>query len=303
MPIRIFVTDHLTPSAKEELAAYEVFEVSADEVLGDAIVLITWPSRAKADLLGKMRSLKMIQSLAAGVDGFDFKSIPPGVRLYSNAGAYTDSVAEHAWGLALGSAAGLHAGRKRLPPRRLRSKTLLVLGCGAIGSEVARMAKASFGMTIIGVSRTFRAPGCFDERHPASHLPDVIGRADLVVNSLPLTSATRSLIGRDLLERAKNHVIIVNIGRGETVDEASLVKWLKERPESRYATDVFWKRDGKEVFDSDIWEFPNFAGTIHTAAAQDPDAISFAHLMAAENVRRFLEGREALNGVDLKEYV
>jgi phosphoglycerate dehydrogenase-like enzyme len=56
-----------------------------------------------------MTSLRMIQALSAGIDGLDFASVPSGVEVFSNAGAYTDSAAEHAWGLALGVAKGVHA--------------------------------------------------------------------------------------------------------------------------------------------------------------------------------------------------
>ncbi len=185
----------------------------------------------------------------------------------------------------------------------LRSKTLLVLGCGAIGAEVARLARESLGMATIGVSRSFRSRELFDERHPAADLGAVVGRADLIVDCLPLTVATRSLIDSGILSKAKEDAILVNVGRGETVDEGSLMKWLRERPESRYATDVFWKREGKEVFDSPVWDLPNFGGTIHTAAAQDPEALRRAHLMAAENVKRFLETGAASNEVDMKDYL
>ena len=83
----------------------------------------------------------------------------------------------------------------------------------------------------------------------------------------------------------------------------SVSKWLVERPESRYATDVFWKQDGKEVFDSPLWEMPNFGGTMHTASSQDAKALSYAKLMAAKNVRLFLETGKAENTVNISEYL
>lgn len=296
--------DHMPPEARRVLSAYDVFEQTADEeALARCRVLITWPSRPKGDLFAKLKSLKMIQSLAAGVDALDFSSIPGGVEVFSNAGAYTDSAAEHAWGLALGVAKGVHAGKKRLAPRHLRSKTLLVVGCGAIGSEVARLARSSLDMGTIGVSRSFRQPELFDERHPILDLKEVVGRADLIVNALPLTRSTRSVFDYVILSEMKPTVIVVNIGRGETMDESAVIRWLGERPESRYATDVFWKIGGRENFDSPIWDLPNFGGTIHTASAQDPEAIVRAQVAAAENVRQFLETGSASNRIDAREYL
>jgi phosphoglycerate dehydrogenase-like enzyme len=297
-------SERLDPRARDVLSECDVYEQAADDgALGRCQVLMTWPRRARKELLTEMTSLRMIQALSAGVDGLDFASVPPGVEVFSNAGAYTDSAAEHAWGLALGVAKGVHAGRRRLPPRHLRSKTLLVVGCGAIGSEVARLARSSLGMSTIGVSRSFRHPELFEEKHSIDALGEVIGRADLIVDALPLTRLTRSVFNLGLLMKAKPTVILVNIGRGETVDEDSLKTWLRERPESRYATDVFWKREGREVFDSDVWEFENFGGTMHTASAQDREAIAHAQVVAAENVVRFLKTGSARNRVDVAEYL
>ena len=71
-------------------------------------------------LLVKMSSLKMVQTLSAGVDTLDFRSLPPGTTVFSNAGAFTASVAEHAWGLLLGVAKGTHLRNVKTTPRRLR---------------------------------------------------------------------------------------------------------------------------------------------------------------------------------------
>ncbi len=305
-PAVLFYTggqDHLEKPAKEVLSGYEVFEQTPpDFEVARCVALITWPTRPTKQLFERLVGLKMVQTLSAGVDALDFRSLPPGVSVHSNAGAYTDSVAEHAWGLALGVAKGIHAGRKRLPPRHLRSKTLLVVGCGAIGSEVARLARSSLGMRVVGVSRSFKIPENFDQRLPMEGIGEAVGAADLIVNALPLTVSTRSLFDYGLLSKAKEAVVLVNIGRGETVEESSLKRWLEERPESRYATDVFWKRDGKEVFDTPLWDLPNFGGTIHTASAQDHDALIRAQVMAAENVRRFLETGTANNRISIHEY-
>jgi phosphoglycerate dehydrogenase-like enzyme len=285
------------------LADSEVIEHVEDvDALARCEVLMTWPSRPNKELFGKLKRLRMVQSLAAGVDALDFSLLPAGVQVFSNAGAFTESTAEHAWGLALGIAKGVHAGRLRLPPRHLRSRTLVVVGCGAIGCEVARLARTSLEMTTLGVSRSFKIPELFDELHPMADLKSVVGRGDLIVNALPLTKLTREIFDYDVLGSSKPTVVFVNIGRGDTVNEEALSKWLKERPQSRYATDVFWKRNGKEVFDTPLWDLPNFGGTIHTASAQDPEAIVQAQVAAAKNVRLFLETGSAANRIEIQEY-
>ena len=304
MPSRVavFVTDTLTQQARDILGAFEVHEVEADDgTLGRCQALICWPNRVTGEQLRKMGSLRMVQTLSAGVDKLDFASIPRDAQVFSNAGAFTESVAEHAWGLLLGVAKGVHLRNQRTAPRKLRGKTLLVVGAGAIGSEVARLSK-SLGMKTVGVSRSFRVPEAFDEMHPVAALKTVVSEADAVVMSLPLTKATTGLVSYDVLSRAKEAVIIVNVGRAESVPEDDLLRWLRERPESRFATDVYWMKDGKEAFSAPAWELPNFAGTLHNSGVPLGEDLSGMKVAAAWNVRRYFESGNAVNHVEVSEY-
>jgi D-3-phosphoglycerate dehydrogenase len=298
----IYVNGSLSEGARSILAKYELHENPPDAAAASRCeVLMAWPTRAGRELLGRMKRLRMVQTLSAGVDGLDFGAVPDGVLVFSNAGAYTEPVAEHAWGLLLGVAKGLHARNQRTVPRLLKGGTLLVVGCGAIGSEIARLGR-SFGMRTVGVSRSFRTPEAFDERHGVEDLGSVIGAADAVAIALPLTRSTAGLVGYDVLRKAKESVTVANIGRGGTVSEEGLIRWLRERPESRYATDVFWKRQGKETFDTDAWNLPNFCGTLHISGTPLGGTLEFPMAEAARNVRRFLETGSALNRVDVAEY-
>jgi len=293
----------LPQSARETLVGFDVYENEAGkEQLARCEVLMAWPTRTKRELLKNMDDLKMVQALSAGVDGFDFESLPSGVRVYSNAGAYTDSVAEHGWGLLLGAAKGLHARKVRLVPRKLRGATLLIVGCGSIGCEIARLGR-SIGMKTLGASRSFKVPEAFDEMYAIRDLKGVIGMADAIVIALPLTNTTSKMFDYDTLMLAKEHVTIVNVGRGETVSEMGLIGWLRKRPESRYTTDVFWKKDGRETFETDAWQLQNFSGTLHISGTPLGDTLEFPLVEAAKNVRRFLETGEAQNLVDINEYL
>jgi phosphoglycerate dehydrogenase-like enzyme len=303
LPTRIFVTATLSDQAKKILDGFEIFENSAeDSILAQCQVLMAWPTRVRRELLEKMPDLKMVQALSAGVDGLDFAYLPPGTQVYSNAGAYTESVAEHAWGLLLGASKGLAARQQKVIPRKLSGKTLLVVGCGSIGSEIARLSK-SVGMKTIGVSRSFKVPELFDERYPLGELWNVFGAADEIAVALPLTRQTIGLIDHDMLMHSKENVTIVNVGRGDTVSEQGLITWLRERPESCYTTDVFWTRNGKETFDTEAWSLPNFSGTLHTSGVPLGENLDHPLLEAAKNVRSFLKTGEASNKVNPAEYV
>ena len=298
----VFVTETLPQLARDVLKDFEVHESAADDVvLAGCQALLCWPHRTGGELFRKMKSLRMVQTLSAGVDKLDFGSLPEGAQVFSNAGAYTEAVGEHAWGMLLGVAKGVHLRNLRSPPRKLRGKTLLVLGAGSIGSEVARLSKA-IGMKTVGVSRSFRSPEVFDEVHPVSSLVDEVPKADAIVMALPLTNATRGLVGYDVLSRTKGTVIVVNVGRAESVPEEDLMRWLRERPESRFATDVFWETDGKEVYSTPAWELPNFAGTLHVSGVPLGEDLSSVKVAAALNVRRFFETGTAANRVDVSEY-
>ena len=298
----IAISDQLTARAAEILQAYDVHVLPADEAfLSGCRVLLGWPSRIKPEVLKRMKMLEMIQSLSAGVDALPLSEIPLGVKICSNAGAYTKPVAEHAWGLLLGLAKGMHLRNHRATPRMLRGKTLLVVGAGGIGSEVARLSK-SLEMKTLGVSRSFYHPEDFDEMHGPEELRNLVARADAIALALPLNGATRGLIDSDLLLRMNENVLVVNVGRGETVREEDLVRWLRRRPESRYATDVFWKKDGKEVFDTPAWELPNFGGTLHISGVPLGSSLEVPFAQAAENVREFLETGRARNVVDRADY-
>ena len=297
------MTATLSEGARGILEGCEVHESEADDgTLARCEVLMAWPTRAGRDLLKKMTGLRMVQAMSAGVDGLDFEALPAGVVVCSNAGAFTEAVAEHAWGLLMGAAKGLHSRKERVVPRRLGGGTLLVIGAGSIGSEIARLAR-SVKMKTIGVSRSFADPGSFDEEHGVAELEGIIGRADAIAIALPLTKRTSGLIGYGTLMRSKEAVTVVNVGRGEVVSEEGLIRWLTERPESRYVTDVFWKKDGRETFETGAWDLPNFSGTLHISGVPLGEKLERPMTEAATNVVRFLETGDALNKVDLHEYV
>ncbi len=299
----IFVTDRLGEQARKALSGFEILEQTADEpALSLCKAALVWPSRFVASMVKTMKNLRAVQTMSAGVDGLDFRSIPEDVAVFSNAGAFTEPVAEHAWGLALGAAKGLLARKAESTPVMLRDGTILVLGCGAIGSEVARMAKSALSMRTVGVSRSFKVPDLFDERHPLSDLQKVIGEADLVVDALPLTLETRGVLGHDALKLLKETGIIVNVGRAETVDQEAMEKLLRERPNSRYVTDVFWPEGGREAFDTPLWELQNFGGTFHNAGGGSTRWVAKAQAVAAENLQSFLLTGRANNRVSRSDY-
>ncbi|WP_338599236.1 glycolate dehydrogenase [Sulfolobus tengchongensis] len=300
--MKIISTERVPDECKNVIQVKD--ENLTDEDYRSAEILLTWPSRINKDLISKMPHLKVIQTFSAGVDDLDFSVVPPYVKVFSNAGAYSLSVAEHAWALILASAKGVGT-KKRTIVYDVSERILLILGAGGIGSEVARIGKTAFRNYVIGISRSFKKPEWFDEKHSMSMLKEKINEADIIVDTLPLNKQTRNLLSYDLLKNVKRNAIIVNVGRGETVDEEGIYKLLKERPDVRFATDVFWRKNGKEEFyNTKLWELENFTGTLHTAGAYGNENImKRAMFIACLNVKKYIDKGNAENEVKREDYV
>jgi phosphoglycerate dehydrogenase-like enzyme len=197
----------------------------------------------------------------------------------------------------------------RRPLRELRGQTLVLVGLGEIGREVARLGKA-LGMHTVGVRRSAGgvrgtpggspggsgAPPPFtDEVHGADRLPELAGRADAMVVSLPLTDQTAGLLDRATIERLPPTCIFVNVGRGGVVDEAALVDALRERRLAGAVLDVFATEPLPP--DSPLWTLPNVLVSPHAAALSEHENRRIVELFVA-NLRRFLAGEPLANRVE-----
>jgi len=302
---KIISTEILPEECKKVLKNFKVIDSGIKEQdLEEAIALLTWPSLVNKELISKMKKLKVIQTFSAGVDDLDFSILPRNIIVLSNAGAYAISVAEHAWALALTLAKGVGL-RKKVTVKRITNSKILVLGCGGIGSEIARIGKYGFNTYNIGISRSFLRPELFDERYnDMSLLTQIIPKVDIIFNTLPLTKYTKSILNYDNLKYGKKGLIIVNVGRGETVDEEGIYKLLKERTDIKFGTDVFWRRNGQEDFNTKLWELENFTGTLHTAGAYGNDEVRReAIIKACENLAIYLNEGKIRNLVKIEDYI
>jgi phosphoglycerate dehydrogenase-like enzyme len=162
------------------------------------------------------------------------------------------------------------------PVDEVRGTTVLVVGFGEIGREVARLADA-FGMNVLS---TRRDDGDLDELLP---------RADSVVLVLPLTEETRGLFDRSRLELMKPGAIFVNIGRGPVVDEDALIDALRSGHLRGAALDVYATEPLPE--DSPLWELNNVILSPHTAAQSIHENERIVELFI-ENLHRYLAGEE-----------
>ena len=258
------------------------------------ILLATYVS---TDLLDGAPDLKWIQALSSGVDFLDLEAIEEqGVALTNAAGVHAEPIAEQVMGYLLTFERGLHTGIRqqeqgvwqRYSGGELRGKSLGVVGLGAIGTRVAEYAGA-FGMTVVGTKRDpSTAPEAVDEVHGPDGLFDVLDGADYVLLSCPLTPETRGLVGRRELGTMDGEAVLVNVARGEVVDQDALVYALQQGGIRGAALDVF--EEEPLPGESPLWDLPNVVVTPHMAGSTPYKFERIADIFA-ENYEAFVDGR------------
>ena len=219
---------------------YELDPARRAEILRRAEVLVAWelPEEVPAGALEGADGLRLVQLLSAGVDALDFSAVPERLVLASNAGAYAGAMSEHVLAMTLSLAkrlpqrhAALAAGRydKWEPLLTLDGTVCGIVGLGGIGTATARLMRA-FGARIHAINRTGRTAEPVEFAGTLADLDRVLAAADILVVCLPLTLATRGLLGKRELALMKPAAILVNVARGAIIDQAALYAHLRANP-------------------------------------------------------------------------
>lgn len=287
-----------------------VFCVSIDEAerdLEDADVLITYGSHLQAKHIVMANRLKWIMVISAGIDRLPREEIEKRQIIVTNArGIHGVPMAEYTISMMLNVARNekklFHNEQNKIWDQRVKiseitGKTIAVLGTGAIGKEIARLAKA-FRMKTLGYNRSGKKSEEFDEIYTYNQLMEILARADFVVSVLPSTEDTKNLITINHFQAMKKEAVFINIGRGSTVCEDDLVAALRKEMIAHAVLDVFQK----EPLDRDhpFWEMENVTVTPHLSGVF-PEYQPRAFKIFEHNLRVFLNGEgELINKVDLK---
>ena len=280
-------------------------EVECIDNVNDAEVLIFLHWNRVKSYISRMKNLRLLQALTAGVDHIPLTEIPKNAYLCSNAGANAWAVAEHAFSLTMAALKKIvYRDRKMrdgefpqlIESRLLRGKKVILVGFGHIGKNIARMLEP-FKVEIIAINRSGKYNGeiKISEIMPISEIDKALKMADIVILCLPLTSDTEGIINRRRLEIMKSDGILVNVSRGKIVVEEDLYEFLKERNEFVAALDVWWKYGAKFKQDYPFEKLDNVILSPHCGGVYENWVVdSFKH--ASENVRR-LEKGEILKNV------
>jgi phosphoglycerate dehydrogenase-like enzyme len=224
------------------------------------------------ELLDRTETLQWIQSLSAGTNRYDKERLDDeGIALTTVSGAHAPAIAQQTIGYLLmfernllqGLRQADHREWRRYQAGELTGRTVGIIGVGAIGSRVAELC-ASLGMDVLGLRNSSeKSDEHVDEMFGQAGLHTLLGRADYVVLACPLTSETEHLIDADALSTMRNGTKLINVARGQIVDQDALVANLQAGDLHGAALDVV---DPEPLpNDSPLWDLSNVIITPHNA--------------------------------------
>jgi len=178
--------------------------------------------------------------------------------------------------------------------RPAKEITLGIIGLGSIGRDLALTARR-FGIRVIGLNRSGKPSEAVEKVYSVDQLAEFLEKPDYVVLTLPATPQTNRLIHADMLKIMKPSAVLINVGRGNSINEADLVCALREGIIGGAVLDVFEKEPLAR--DSQLWKLANVFITPHTSAISFPADISSIFI---ENYHRFVRREPLMHVVDFE---
>ncbi len=279
-------------------------QAEVESRLAGATIAIVNKVLLDAGMIARLPALKMVAVAATGTNNIDLDACRARGIVVSNIRGYAaHTVPEHAIALMLALSRNLVAYRESVqagrwqrseqfcffdhPIRDLNGATLALVGSGSLGDGVARLA-AAFGMRILKVEHK-GAAAC---RAGYTPFAEALAAADVVSLHCPLTPATQGLIGDAELRAMKPSALLINTARGGLVDEAALLRALREGWIGGAGFDVLTKEpptDGNPLLSPELLAQPNFLLTPHVAWASRPAMQALADQLI-DNIEAFAHG-------------
>lgn len=278
-------------------------EVAISTTFCDGDILICDPQEMTRNHLEMMPSLRWIQGARAGYDGADLADIQKrGISLTTAGDTYSSAIAEDIINkMLIGSCHSIaymehqrcHQYDKITNRRLLEGQTIGFIGTGSIAKATAKRLRP-FGVNLIGYCRTKRDIAVFDELYTGASFAQFLGKCDILVLSTSLNETTYHMINEESLAFCKWGFMLINISRGEVVDELALLEALRIGRITFAGLDVFEQEPLPK--DSMFYEMPNVFLTPHVAGISNTQHERFAEV-AVDNMLRFLENKALLHQV------
>lgn len=312
--IKLLVTDELSQEGLEMLRRGADIQVDVKpniphedlmKIIGDYDALIIRSgTKVTAEVIEAGKKLKVVGRAGVGVDNVDVKAATRrGVLVMNTPSANIISAAEHTMAMMMALArnivpadTSLKAGqwkRSKFTGIELNGKTLGIVGIGRVGGEVAKRAK-SFQMKLVGYDPYIPPEVAVKLGVRMLPLEQVLEEADVVTVHAALTPGTYHLINKDLLAKMKPNAMIINVARGELIDEEALYEALKEKRIAGAALDVFEK---EPPTGSKLLTLENIIVTPHLGASTK-EAQEKVSVEMAEHVKMFLVDKKISNAVN-----
>lgn len=252
---------------------FEFHKGIKEDLFFNAEVFITYGEDLTDELILKAKKLKWIMVMSAGLEKMPFDACKQMGILVTNArGIHKIPMAEFTIGMMLQNVKRMRTlweneknqmWERKLPMGELFGKRLLILGIGAIGGEVARLAKA-FQMKTLGVNRSGEQVEWADEIYTMGNINDALPKADFIVSVLPSTNETKHFLDKSHFDLMKDSAVFINIGRGDLVEEEVLLAALQDRKIAHAYLDVFYTEPLAE--NHPFWSMDNVTVTPHISS-------------------------------------
>lgn len=276
----------------------------------DGLVSMAVQRELDDDAFERLHAGQVLQTISAGVDFLPLERLPEGLTIQSNAGAYAEPMAEHVLAMYLALSKRLLIEHRKMeagefdqfePNVRVAGSTCAIFGFGATGEAVARL-MAPLGVSVLAINRSgeSEAADAVDFLGTPDDLEDVLTECDGLVIAAPLTPETRGLFDRETLRWMDDDAMLINVARGELIDQGDLYEHLKENPRFQAGLEAWWTepiRHGEFALEYPLLDLQNVLGCPHNSA-QVPGIHEEGLRRAVRNVVAAIESGERGNVVD-----
>jgi len=290
----ILISDAFDPGLGSKLEKYGEVTTDKDRLPEADVVLIRSKTKCTREYIDQAKNLKMIVRGGVGTDNIDkVCCAEKGIVVHNTPNAPSIAVAELAFALMLAipnhivkANESMRMGqwlKKELKRTELNGKTLGLVGIGHIAQAVATRAKA-FGMHVIAYDKYVESSRLAVLK---PSLEEMVAEADYISLHVPLTEETMHMINKDIIAKMKDGVIVINTGRGRTVDSADVIAALESGKMAAYATDV-WPKDPPDS-DYPLLKAPNVFMSPHLGASSKENLLRIGDEVC-ERIENFIGG-------------